>query len=113
MHDFSQNDYEIDDDINVTATPGHTLDSVSVIVRHTNLGDRIAVCGDLFENNDDVLDSQIWLNAGSEAADKQRFHRHRLSIDADIIIPGHGKLFPVTDAIRNKLKQDLEQNLNL
>lgn len=111
LHDFSLADYAIDDGVDVTATPGHTLDSVSVVVQHTNLGDRVAICGDLFENGDDVFDSSVWLSAGSEAPDKQRFHRHRMSTGADTIIPGHGPRFSVTDDIRKRLQCDLEGNL--
>lgn len=107
LHNFVAADYVIDDGVRVVRTPGHTLDSVSVLVSPTNLASCVAICGDLFENRDDVLDPSLWIDAGSESVGEQREHRHKIAMEADIIVPGHGGLFHVTDEIRNKLERNL------
>ena len=65
------------------ATPGHTLDSVSVIVNNCtsgfshlleNLGpDSVVavIAGDLFEKEEDLQDESVWIEAGSEDQAKQ------------------------------------------
>lgn len=109
LHDFDTADYVIEEGIQVTATPGHTLDSVSVLVSPANIAQRVAVCGDLFEHSHDVEDSSQWIDAGSESPEQQRKSRQRIATDADIIIPGHGELFRVTDEIRAKLTRDMNE----
>lgn len=109
FHKFSTGPYVIDDGIRVIATPGHTLDSVSVIVENSNLGNHVAICGDLFENSEDVNDSNIWIDAGSESVELQRANRLMVAEKADIIVPGHGALFGMTREMVEKLK--VEANL--
>lgn len=97
--------YKIDENIHITATPGHTLDSISIIVANSNMTpNTVAICGDLFEKREDCFDQNIWMQAGSESVDQQRKSRHRIAELADIIVPGHGTFFSITDEIRNKLK---------
>lgn len=86
-------------------TPGHTMDSVSVLVERTNMG-FVAVCGDLFERFEDVADENIWMDAGSEDRCLQREHRLRIANLANVIVPGHGPMFNVTDDIRSSLWAD-------
>lgn len=101
-------DYVIDDGIRITATPGHTLDSISVIVENNSLAKGVvAICGDLFEKSDDCVNPQLWIEAGSDSIEKQRTHRHRMAELADIIVPGHGNYFKVTPEIRNNLEKEL------
>lgn len=83
--------YEIDESVRVVSTPGHTLSDVSVIVE-TAQGS-VGVVGDLFENENDVTDESVWLNAGSENADLQRKNRKYILERVDWIIPGHGAMF--------------------
>lgn len=109
LHNFLTNDYAIDDGISVTATPGHTLDSVSVVVSNSNLGECVAICGDLYENKTDVFDSSIWIEAGSESIGKQCKSRERMGKIANVIIPGHGEIFYVTADIREKLTMDVNE----
>lgn len=98
--------HTIDEGIYVTPTPGHTLDSVSLIVENTNLSDKpVAVCGDLFERRDDCFHELIWIGAGSESIDQQKTNRLIIAEMAGIIIPGHGPQFEVTDEILDKLKE--------
>lgn len=83
--------YEIDENIRVVSTPGHTLADVSVIVKTTTK--IIGIVGDLFENEDDITDETIWLNAGSENPELQRANRKAIMEQVDCIIPGHGAMF--------------------
>lgn len=97
-------EYEIDENIYVIATPGHTMDSISVIVANSNLTpNKAAICGDLFERQEDCFDKNIWLNAGSESASAQLDQRRLIAKMADIIVPGHGPQFTVTQEIRDAL----------
>lgn len=107
FHDFST-DYEIDLGIRVIATPGHTLDSVSVMVEDTNLGKTVAICGDLFENASDCENEKVWIEAGSESQQEQRKQRYRIAQMANVIVPGHGEMFTVNEDIRALLGKQLE-----
>ncbi|XP_059098363.1 metallo-beta-lactamase domain-containing protein 1-like, partial [Tigriopus californicus] len=88
-HDFDASSFTLSPGVFVKATPGHTLDSVSVIVTDTRLG-TIAIVGDLFEKEEDLLDDQVWIEAGSENVSKQRQNRAAILALADQIVPGHG-----------------------
>ena len=81
-------------DLYVMPTPGHTLDSVSVLV-NTNKG-YVCIAGDLFENEQDVSNSRIWKEAGTENECLQIKHRHKVALISEFIIPGHGPMFRVT-----------------
>lgn len=90
---FFNNDgvYEIDEHVQVVSTPGHTLSDVSVVVKTTK--GIFGVVGDLFENEGDLLDDSIWLDAGSENPELQRKNRKYILDKVDWIIPGHGPMF--------------------
>lgn len=107
LHAFEESDYRIDDGIYVTMTPGHTLDSVSVLVENSNFGN-VAICGDLFEKFEDINNESIWLDAGSEAPHLQRTHRLRMVDRADFIVPGHGPIFRTIDANNLMRKKSLK-----
>ena len=48
-------------------TPGHTLDSVSlVVVTATNEQGTVVIAGDNFEKEEDLQDPDLWKSAGSE-----------------------------------------------
>lgn len=83
--------YTIDNYIQIVSTPGHTLVDVSVIVQTTQ--ESFGIVGDLFENEDDLMDESIWINAGSENPDSQRKNRKKILEQVDWIIPGHGPMF--------------------
>lgn len=108
-HDFSAGPYELDKGINVIATPGHTLDSISVIVKDTNLGKIAAICGDLFENVNDCSNESIWIDAGSESETDQRKERIKIAQMANVIIPGHGEMFQVNEEIHSLLQKQCEK----
>lgn len=81
----------IDERVQIVSTPGHTLSDVSVVVKTAN-GD-VGITGDLFENEDDVTDESVWLNAGSENPESQRKNRRLILERVDWIVPGHGAMF--------------------
>lgn len=86
-----QQSYPLSPTIDVIATPGHTGNDVSVVVRNTEFG-TIVVAGDLFENEYDIADESIW-KSNSENPDVQRKNRERVLTLADFVVPGHGKMF--------------------
>lgn len=86
--------YEIDDGVSVIPTPGHMMAHVSVAVKTAN--GTVVVAGDLFENEKDLSDENVWIDAGSEDESKQRTSRAKILKIADWIIPGHGKMFKVS-----------------
>lgn len=108
FHDFGKESYVIDDDIEIVATPGHTVSCVSLIVRNTNLPDHcsVAIVGDLFEKEADVFDDSIWMSAGTEDEKLQRKNRLRIAEMVDFIVPGHGPMFKVTEEIRQELRRN-------
>lgn len=97
--------FEVDENITIIKTPGHTLDSVTVLVKNSTLTpNRLAICGDLFERVEDCFNKKIWIEAGSEAPYLQLEHRRHVAEICDIIIPGHGPLFAVTEEILTALR---------
>ena len=82
------------DEVVVIPTPGHTSDSVSVRVR-TKEG-VVVISGDLFEKEEDLKDSKIWKDAGSENQILQEENRQQILAMADFVIPGHGEMFKVS-----------------
>jgi len=86
-------DYVIDEWIKVMATPGHTNEDVSVIVKDKE-GQTVVVAGDLFESELDIETSHLWMGNSSEPG-IQASNRLKIFKMADVIIPGHGPLFKV------------------
>lgn len=82
-------------DIEVIATPGHTLSDVSVVVRNVDGLGTVVVAGDLFEKEADLNDDNIWKEAGSENEEQQIANRAKVLAKADYIVPGHGPMFRV------------------
>ena len=57
--------------VKVFATPGHTLDSVSVVVVTGNKEQgTVVIAGDNFEKEEDLEDPELWKSAGSEDEQK-------------------------------------------
>lgn len=111
IHDFNSAPYRLSDTIDVVATPGHTLSCVSVQVRESNLSPGlVAIVGDLFERRDDIVDSALWLDAGSEDPVAQRRNRARMAATADYIVPGHGAMFAVDQLMRGELSKQAEES---
>ena len=98
FHDFPSGiPYKIDEYLEVIATPGHSSQDVSLIVK-TSKG-VIAIVGDLFENVEDLFNDNLW-KIFSEQPKIHAENRNRIIKLADYIVPGHGDMFKVP----NKLK---------
>ncbi|XP_037784683.1 metallo-beta-lactamase domain-containing protein 1-like [Penaeus monodon] len=109
IHPFETGEpFKIDDSLQVIPTPGHTSADVSVVVKTTEFG-TVVVAGDLFEREDDVEDPSLWKYvAGSENMESQEKHRNEVLLMADYIVPGHGPMFKVTQAMKDVVKNSLE-----
>ncbi|XP_043287780.1 metallo-beta-lactamase domain-containing protein 1 [Venturia canescens] len=105
---LSNEDYKICEGVRITATPGHTAEDVSVLVdaKSPEGPVRIAITGDLFENESDLEDASIWQNLGNpELRKTQAEMRLKILQMSDHVVPGHGPRFKVTEAIR-KMAED-------
>lgn len=87
--------YQISQSVQIIPTPGHTASCISLMVKNVSKFGTVAIVGDLFENENDLLDDKIWLNAGSEDPKQQRISRAKILSTARFIIPGHGNIFQV------------------
>lgn len=87
--------HELDKNLLIEPTPGHTMECISLIVDNCENMGRVALAGDLFERQQDVQDEGIWLAAGSQNPDLQRAHRDSIIKRCEYILPGHGPLFKV------------------
>ncbi|CAG4979407.1 unnamed protein product [Parnassius apollo] len=103
-------EYIINDTVKVIPTPGHTLSDVTILVTSKNK-EQIAITGDLFEKYEDIEDSNIWLEAGSENQSMQFRNRSKIADIADWIIPGHGPIFKVSKESRETLQNQFHENL--
>ncbi|XP_055712655.1 metallo-beta-lactamase domain-containing protein 1 [Phlebotomus papatasi] len=104
LHNWT-NPYVINENVEIIRSPGHTPDCVSVIVRGSNLGERVGITGDLFEKEGDILNDSLWKDAGSYNEDVQKENRLKIASMVDVIIPGHGPAFKVTEEMRKILQE--------
>ncbi|XP_059164177.1 metallo-beta-lactamase domain-containing protein 1-like [Physella acuta] len=103
LHEFKEGiPYEIDNDVEIWPTPGHTGSDVSVLVKHTNLG-VVAVVGDLFECEADLDCPGLW-QENSERPHLQEQSRIHILSTADYIIPGHGTMFQVPPEYKKQMR---------
>lgn len=63
--------------------------------------------GDTFEREEDVEHPEVWKSAGSLDPERQERSRSLIADLADHIVPGHGPMFRVTEAMRIKLKENI------
>lgn len=77
---------EVSKDIQILNTPGHSKDSITLLVK-TDKG-TIAICGDVFWKKD-------YPKHDKYAEDEQQLNKSRKLVleKADFIIPGHGKMY--------------------
>ncbi|XP_046965899.1 metallo-beta-lactamase domain-containing protein 1 [Vanessa cardui] len=107
LHPFQEGkEFNINDNVKVVPTPGHTLTDVTVLVTNS-AKETVAITGDLFEKVEDIENPNIWLDAGSEDHIQQRKNRLKIAQLADWIVPGHGPKFKVTDQIRESLLKQI------
>jgi len=76
------------DDIRIIKTPGHSYDSITLLVK-TDKG-IVAICGDVFWKENFPEDDAY-------ASDKEKLKESRKKVleMAEWVIPGHGKMFKV------------------
>lgn len=93
--------YHIANGVKLWSTPGHTYDCVSLIVEKVKNYEMgiVAIVGDLFENKSDLNREHIWIEAGSVDVEEQRKSRQFILSKAEYIIPGHGDIFKISEAI--------------
>lgn len=93
-HDFAD-PFEIDNDVRVIATPGHTSEDVCVLVQtgSESMG-CVAITGDLFESEQDFEEPELW-QRWSRDEQTQMINRDRILSKARYIVPGHGAMFRV------------------
>ncbi|XP_041352128.1 metallo-beta-lactamase domain-containing protein 1-like [Gigantopelta aegis] len=103
MHDFKEGiPYEIDEFVEVIATPGRTGADVSVVVKKTPLG-TVVLTGNLFECCNDLDDPQLWQNSSDEPEVQEQSRIKVLKV-ADHIIPGHGPMFKVPVEYKKQMR---------
>lgn len=101
--------FDLSSSIRVIATEGHTLSCVSVVVENTEHG-TVVICGDLFEKKQDIENSKIWKDVGSENEKAQYKNRSIVADMADMIVPGHGEMFKVSQEMRQILANQFKNN---
>lgn len=109
---ISNEDYELCPGVKVIATPGHTAEDVTVLVDTIKDGEikLLAITGDLFEKEEDILTPSIWKSLGTpELLKTQSVTRSRIIKLADFLIPGHGPMFRVTDSMREIVNSQIIQ----
>lgn len=88
--DFSTDPIAIASGVQLLATPGHTSEDISVLVRADS--GVVAIVGDLFEGAADLENEQLWISQ-SRDPELQRSYRSAILALADFIVPGHGDSF--------------------
>lgn len=64
--------------------------------------------GDLFEKEEDIANPSIWMDLGdTKLRDHQTRSRSKIVNLAQLIIPGHGAPFRVTDNVRRLIKDQV------
>lgn len=86
-------DYQLEANVKLRRTPGHTIECISLIVDNCDTYGRVALAGDLFERQDDIDDADVWLSAGSQDDILQQLYRTAIYKSVDYILPGHGDIF--------------------
>ncbi|KAI8728272.1 metallo-beta-lactamase domain-containing protein 1 isoform X2 [Biomphalaria glabrata] len=92
--------FNIDEDVEIGPTPGHTGNDVLVVVKKANLG-VLAGVGDLFYCEGDLFSPSLWLK-NSERQHLQVQSRYTILEMADFIIPGHGPTFKVPKGYKSQ-----------
>jgi len=90
---FIDEEYKLDEWMKIVPTPGHTNEDITLVAK-TKTGGTIAIAGDLFECEDDLTNSELWI-ANSFNPEKQAVNRLKILKMADIVVPGHGAQFNV------------------
>ena len=85
-----RDEYEIDEKVKIIWTPGHTLGSISVLVREDK---RYAVVGDAIPTQENYL---TWMPPHINIDSKMAMESmKKIKELADVVIPGHGDMFTI------------------
>lgn len=85
-----RDEYEVDEKVKIIWTPGHTLGSISVLVRDDK---RYAIVGDAIPTLENYL---TWMPPHINIDPKMAIESmEKIKRSADVIIPGHGDMFEV------------------
>ncbi len=83
-------DHDVDNNIKIFETPGHTHGSVSVAIRAENV---YVITGDALPTEDNYLK---WVPPGINIGSKTAIESMKKIVDiADIVIPGHDRQFKI------------------
>ncbi|CAD5234460.1 unnamed protein product [Bursaphelenchus xylophilus] len=100
---FTKNEMRLTTNVEVWNTPGHTNQDVSVIVREVPSLGVVGVVGDLFYSELDALSSgEDWSRDAWNAALGLE-NRKRVLCTCDVIVPGHSRIFKVTQEMRSRV----------
>ena len=91
--------FDLDSDVRIEPTIGHTAECVTVFVNTSELG-RVALAGDLFERESDLTDENVWLSHTNHNPMFQRANRAKVYNSVDYILPGHGPMFKTEGKIK-------------
>ncbi|CAI5454555.1 unnamed protein product [Caenorhabditis angaria] len=81
-------------------TPGHTAQDVSIIVHNVSCHGVIAVVGDLFYHEQDANEPNgVWFQEAWNPI-IGKINRNKILCYANYVVPGHGKMFRVTEVMR-------------
>ncbi|KAL5965219.1 Metallo-beta-lactamase domain-containing protein 1 [Taenia solium] len=89
-HNFS----ETNPFVRVVCAPGHTANDVVLVVERVPELGTVVASGDIFENQRDRDDPDLWKDNSLKPELQERSRRLITSL-ADYIIPGHGSMFKV------------------
>ena len=84
-------------------TPGHTNQDISVVVRNVPCCGTVGVVGDLFYTESDAAGNTTdqWTNDAWNPTLGMNY-RAKMICEVNWIIPGHGKMFKVTDTMKRR-----------
>lgn len=116
MASFFQKNFKVDDHVTVTEMTGHDDRSIGVLV--DTEGGLVAICGDLFEYENDWKKAKEWIAFSKRPHDHIK-NRAKIWELADYIIPGHGDIFKVDKRVKilaeetRQLKELLQKTVNV
>ncbi len=91
-----------DEDLEIIRTPGHTLTDVSLIVRNVPSLGIVAFVGDLIMDETEAT-TQPAQEFVLQSVEQYNASRQTIACLSDYIMPGHGLMFKVNEAVMQQL----------
>lgn len=113
---FFQKNFKIDENVTITEMTGHDDRSIGVLVETAD--GLVAICGDLFEYENDWKKAKEWI-AFSKRPHEHIKNRAKVWELADFIVPGHGDRFKIDKSVdilteeKRQLKELLQKTVNV